>query len=44
VHICVGLDDEHPFYVIQLEVELHLQFEDSISSMSADTYENLNLM
>jgi hypothetical protein len=44
VHICVGLDGEHPFCVIQLEVELHLQFEDSISSMSAETYENLNPM
>ena len=40
----LGLDDEHPLCVIQLEVELHLLVEDIISSISADTYENSFLM
>jgi hypothetical protein len=29
----LGLDDEHPLCVIQLEVELHLLVEDIISSV-----------
>ena len=44
VHIMLGLDDEHPLSVIQLEVELHLLVEDIISSISAEAYEKLCLM
>ena len=40
----LGLDDEHPLCVIQLEVELHLLVEDIISSISTDAYENSFLM
>jgi hypothetical protein len=38
----LGLDDEHPLCVIQLEVELHLLVEDMISSISAEAYEKLS--
>ena len=41
----LGLDDEHPLCVIQLEVELHLLVEDIISSFFfADAYEKSFLM
>ena len=40
----LGLDDEHPLCVIQLEDELHLLAEDIISFISADAYENSFLM
>ena len=42
--LVLGLDDEHPICVIQLEVELHLLVEDMISSISAEAYEKLFLM
>jgi hypothetical protein len=40
----LGLDDEHPVCVIQLEVEQHLLVEDIISSISAEACENLYVM
>jgi hypothetical protein len=40
----LGLDDEQPVCVIQLEVELHLLVEDIISSVSAEACDNLYFM
>jgi hypothetical protein len=35
------MDDAHPSGVIQRDVESHLLTEETISSISAETYENL---
>lgn len=40
-HMCWTLDAAHPSGVIQPEVESYLLIEGSISSVFAETYENL---
>lgn len=40
-HMCWTLDAAHPSGVIQPEVESYLLIEESISHVSAETYENL---
>ena len=39
--MCWTLDAAHPSGIIQLEVESYLLIEGSISSVFAETYENL---